>query len=87
MSDVSTLSDCRAPEAMNHSRVMLQNMQSRLRKKMKKRGGATGSHGMESGGEVKSDGKVDIKVSSANSMLANDRRYCCTISTYFYQKF
>ena len=38
---------------------------------MKKRGGATSSHGAESGGAVKSDGKVDIKV-----------RCCCTISNY-----
>ena len=63
MTDVSTLSDCRAPEAINHSRVMLQNMQSRLRKKMKIRGGASGSQGVESSEEAKSGGKVDIRVS------------------------
>ena len=63
MSDASTLSDCRTPEAINHSRVMLQNMQSRLRKKIKKRGGASGSQGVGSSGEAKSDGKVDIRVS------------------------
>jgi hypothetical protein len=43
---------------------MLQNMQSRLRKKIKKRGGASSSsQGVGSSGEAKSDGKVDIRVS------------------------
>lgn len=62
LSDVSTLSDYKAPEAINHSRVMLQNMQSRLRKKIKKRGGVSGSQGVESSAEAKNDGKVDIRV-------------------------
>ena len=74
-SDVSTLSDCRAPEAINHSRVMLQKMQSRLRKKMKKKGGVSGSQGAESRSvEAKNNGKIDIRVSFITS--ANKFCFC-----------
>ena len=61
--DVPSLSDCRAPEAINHSRVMLQKMQSRLRMKMKKKGGVSGEQEAESSRGAKSDAKVDVRVS------------------------
>lgn len=50
--------------ALNHSRDMLQKMQSRLRKKMKKRGGVSAGQEEDCGGVSKNDGQVDIRVSN-----------------------
>lgn len=62
-SDNLSAGDGRAPLAINHSRDMLQKMQSRLRKKMKKRGGVGGAQDVETtGGETKDEGKLDVRV-------------------------
>ena len=51
--------------AVNNSRDMLQKMQSRLRKKMKKKGRVNcGGREGETDGERKDDGKLDIRVSN-----------------------
>ena len=49
--------------AINHSLDMLQKMQNRLRKKMKKRGGGSVRREEGCSGVSKNDGQVDIRVS------------------------
>ena len=49
--------------AINYSWDMLQKMQSRLRKKMKKRGGVSVGREEECSGVSNNDGQVDIRVS------------------------
>lgn len=49
--------------ALNHPLDMLQKMQSRLRKKMKKRGGVSVGREEDCSGMSKNDEQVDIRVS------------------------
>ena len=65
----------RAPVALNHSRDMLQKMQSRLRNKMKRRGGVSSGREEESGGASKNGGQVDIRVSGVH---VADMNVLCT---------